>query len=44
MRFHIINYLIDIELRQLYRRFEDSLINKFVRILKKTDYDDLDHR
>ena len=39
-----INYLIDTELRQLHRRFKHSLINKFVRTLKKADYDDPDHR
>ena len=40
----LINYLIDIELRQLHRRFEHLLINKLVRILKKADYDDPKHR
>ena len=39
-----INYLIDIELCSLHRRFEHSSINKLVYILKKVDYDDLDHR
>ena len=39
-----INYFIDIELRQLYRRFEYSSVNKLVRTLKKTDYDDPKHR
>ena len=42
--FTSINYLINIELRQLYRRFEHSLINKLVRTLKKADYNDFDHR
>ena len=39
-----INYLTDTELRQLHRRFEHSSINKLVHTLKKTDYDDPDHR
>ena len=42
--FTLINYLIDIELRQLHRRFEHSSINKLVYTLKKINYDDLDHR
>ena len=42
--FTLINYLIDTELRQLHRRFEHSSINKLVRTLKKTDYDDPEHR
>ena len=40
----LINYLTDIELRQLHRRFEHSSVNKLVYTLKKVDYDDFDHR
>ena len=39
-----INYLTDIELRQLHRRFKHSLINKLVRTLKRADYNDPAHR
>ena len=39
-----VNYLIDIELRQLHRRFEHSSINKLIHTLKKADYDDFEHR
>ena len=39
-----INYLIDIELRQLHRRFEHSSVNKLVRTLKRVDYDNFEHR
>ena len=42
--FTSINYLIDIELRQLHRRFEHLSTNKLVRTLKKVDYDDSKHR
>ena len=39
-----VNYFINIELRQLYRRFKHLSVNKLIRILKKTNYNDLDHR
>ena len=42
--FTSINYLIDIELRQLHRRFEHSSINKLVRTLKRADYDNPEYR
>lgn len=39
-----VNYLSEIELRQLYRRFNYSLVNRLVRILERAEYNDFEHR
>lgn len=39
-----VNYLIDVELRQLYRRFGHPSVNRFVCILKKIEYNGPQHR
>ena len=39
-----VNYLTDIELRQLHRRFGYSSVNRLVRTLERAEYDDSKHR
>ena len=42
--FTLVNYLTDIELRQLHRRFDYSFVNRLIRILKRARYDNSKHR